>query len=174
MTHAPASRPTTLCEAFQATAAKHPDAVALRTLGDATTITWRQYRDRVRAIAAGLAGLGVGNGDTVALMMSNRPEFHLCDTAVLHTGATPFSVYNTNPPELLAYQFDNADNHVVICEGTFLPQVLAAAQQGGTVEHVVCVDGAANGAIGLDQLEASPQPISTSSGHGGRSGRTTC
>lgn len=156
MTHAPASRPTTLCEAFQATAAKHPDAVALRTLGDATTITWRQYRDRVRAIAAGLAGLGVGNGDTVALMMSNRPEFHLCDTAVLHTGATPFSVYNTNPPELLAYQFDNADNHVVICEGTFLPQVLAAAQQGGTVEHVVCVDGAANGAIGLDQLEASP------------------
>lgn len=107
-------------------------------------------------------------------MMSNRPEFHLCDTAVLHTGATPFSVYNTNPPELLAYQFDNADNHVVICEGTFLPQVLAAAQQGGTVEHVVCVDGAANGAIGLDQLEASPQPVSTSSGHGGRSGRTTC
>lgn len=60
MTPAPASRPTTLCEAFQATAAKHPDAVALRTLGDATTITWRQYRDRVRAIAAGLAGLGVG------------------------------------------------------------------------------------------------------------------
>ena len=149
-------RPATLCEAFQTTAAKHPDAVALRTLGDTVTITWRQYRDRVRVIAVGLAGLGVGPGDTVALMMTNRPEFHLCDTAVLHTGATPFSVYNTNPPELLAYQFDNADNHVVMCERQFLPQVLAATKQGGTVKHVVCVDGPSEGAIGLDELEASP------------------
>jgi long-subunit acyl-CoA synthetase (AMP-forming) len=150
-----AGRPTTLCEAFQATAAKHPDAVALRTVGDTVTITWREYRDRVRAIAAGLAGLGVGPADTVALMMTNRPEFHLCDTAVLHTGATPFSVYNTNPPEVLAYQFDNADNRVAICERQFLPQILAAMQQGGTVEHVVCVDGSPDGTIGLDQLEAS-------------------
>lgn len=159
MNNSIANRPATLCEAFQATAAKHPDAVALRTLGDTVTITWRQYRDRVQAIATGLAGLGIGAGDTVALMMTNRPEFHLCDTAVLHTGATPFSVYNTNPPELLAYQFDNADNRVVICERQFLPQVLAATQQGGTVKYVVCVEGvegSADGVIGLDQLEASP------------------
>lgn len=149
-------RPATLCEAFQATAAKHPDAVALRTVGDTGTITWREYRDRVRAIAAGLAGLDIGPGDTVALMMTNRPEFHLCDTAVLHTGATPFSVYNTNPPEMLAYQFDNAGNNVVICERQFLPQIFAATKQGGTVKHVVCVDGPAEGAIALDQLEASP------------------
>ncbi|MBO0866289.1 MAG: AMP-binding protein, partial [Mycobacterium sp.] len=151
----PTVRAATLCEAFQGTAAKHPDAVALRTLGDTVTITWRQYRDRVRAIAGGLAGLGVRPGDTVALMMSNRPEFHLCDTAVLHTGATPFSVYNTNPPEVLAYQFDNADNGVVICERQFLPQIFAAMEQGGSVKHVICVDGSPDGTIGLDQLEAS-------------------
>ncbi|MCV7064478.1 acyl--CoA ligase, partial [Mycolicibacterium vaccae] len=156
MSNATTSRPATLCEAFQATADKHPDAVALRTLGDTVTITWRQYRDRVRAIATGLAGLGIGAGGTVALMMTNRPEFHLCDTAVLHAGATPFSVYNTNPPELLAYQFDNADNRVVICERRFLPQVLAATRQGGKVEHVVCVDGSADGVITLEQLEKSP------------------
>ncbi|OHV04990.1 AMP-dependent synthetase/ligase [Mycobacterium talmoniae] len=149
-------RPATLCEAFQATAAKFPDLVALRTIGDTTTITWRQYRDRVQAIAAGLAGLGVGRGDTVTLMMTNRPEFHLCDTAVLHTGATPFSVYNTNPPEVLSYQFDNADNRVVICESQFLPQISAAIAQGGRVEHIVCVDDAPDGTIGLGHLEASP------------------
>lgn len=149
MDHSSTVRPTTLCEAFQATAARHPDAVALRTVGDTMSITWREYCNRVRAIAGGLAGLGVGPGDTVALMMTNRPEFHLCDTAVLHTGATPFSVYNTNPPDVLAYQFDNADNRVVICERQFLPQICAAMRQGGVVKHVVCVDG-------LDELEASP------------------
>ncbi len=54
-----AASPGTLWEAFQATAAKHPDVVALRTVGDTVTITWRQYRQRVQAIASGLAKLGV-------------------------------------------------------------------------------------------------------------------
>lgn len=144
--------PATLCEAFQRTAAQHPDRVALRTVGDGVVITWRQYRERVREIALGLAGLGVGPGDTVALMLTNRPEFHLCDTAVLHCGATPFSVYNTNPPELLGYQFDNADNRVVICEQQFLPRVRSAVGLGGKVEHIICVDGAPEGTLDLRSL----------------------
>ena len=92
------TRPRTLCEAFQRTAAQFPDRVALRTADGGVEVTWRQYRDRVQSIATGLAGLGVGPGDTVALMMTNRPEFHLCDTAVLHTGATPFP--STTPTRL--------------------------------------------------------------------------
>ena len=93
--------PPTLCAGFQATAVRHAGDVALRTPGDAQTLTWRQYADRVAAIAAGLAALGVRRGDTVGLMMSNRPEFHLVDTAALHLGAVPFSIYNTNPPQTI-------------------------------------------------------------------------
>ncbi|MEU6579441.1 long-chain fatty acid--CoA ligase [Nocardia sp. NPDC046763] len=146
--------PETLCAAFQQTAAAHPDKVAIRTPGDEVVITWREYAERVRSIATGLAGLGVGRGDTVALMLTNRPEFHLCDTAVLHTGATPFSVYNTNPPEVLGYQFDNADAKVVICESQFLPQVRSGMQLGGKVEHIVCLD-AAPGVLALADVEAA-------------------
>ena len=50
-------------------------------------ITWREYAERVERIAAGLAALGVERGDAVAMMLLNRPEFHLVDTAVLHLGA---------------------------------------------------------------------------------------
>lgn len=148
--------PRTLCEAFQQVAQRNPDAVALRGVDGAATITWRRYADRVRAIASGLVALGVGRGDTVALMLTNRPEFHLCDTAVLHTGATPFSVYNTNPADVLAYQFDNAGNRVVICEKQFLPRVLEAIKKGGKVEHVVCVDGEGEGAVSLATVESTP------------------
>ncbi|WP_327139856.1 AMP-dependent synthetase/ligase [Nocardia sp. NBC_01327] len=155
-----AASPHTLCEAFQSNVTAYPEAIALRTLGGAVAITWREYGQRVRAIAAGLAALGIGRGDTVALMMTNRPEFHLCDTAILHTGATPFSVYNTNPVDLLVYQFGNAGNKAVICERQFAPQVLAAvakaAAQGITVEHVICVDDAPEGTIALADIEASP------------------
>jgi len=150
--------PRTLCEAFQVTAGRHPDAAAVSTVDGTVTITWRDYRNRVRSIAGGLAGLGVGAGDTVALMMTNRPEFHLCDTAVLHVGAIPFSMYNTNPPQVLAHLFDNADNRVVVCEKQFLPVVFEAMAMGGRVEHVVCVDAGGADVTTLEQLEAHPAP----------------
>lgn len=104
-------------------------------------------------------------------MLTNRPEFHLCDTAVLHCGATPFSVYNTNPPELLGYQFDNADNRVVICEQQFLPQVRSAVGLGGKVEHIICVDGAPEAPLTCDRCR--PQQTSTSRAPGGRCGPMT-
>ena len=92
----------TMCEAFQATVAQYPREVALRTPSGTVAITWEAYDGQVRLIAAGLAGLGVGRGDTVALMMTNRLEFHLVDTAAFHLGAVPFSVYNTFAAEQIA------------------------------------------------------------------------
>ncbi|PZS17929.1 MAG: long-chain fatty acid--CoA ligase [Pseudonocardiales bacterium] len=147
--------PRTLCAAFQATAVRYPDEVALRTPDGSVAVSWRQYAQRVRAIAAGLANLGVGHGDTVALMLTNRPEFHLADTGALHAGATPFSIYNTLAPEQIAHLFGNAGNRVVICEEQFVAR-LREACRGSTVEHLVCVDGSPDGTISFAQLEAEP------------------
>jgi long-subunit acyl-CoA synthetase (AMP-forming) len=146
----------TLVESFQSVAQRDLDAIAIRSGDGATVLTWRHYAERVRAIASGLAALGVVSGDTVALMLTNRPEFHLCDTSVLHAGATPFSVYNTNPAEVLAYQFENAENRVVISEKQFIPTVFAAMKQGGRVEHVICIDGEVEGTVSLATLESTP------------------
>ena len=147
--------PRTLCGAFQATVLRHPDEPALRTPDGSITVSWRQYAERVRAIAAGLAALGVRRGDTVALMLTNRPEFHLADTGALHAGATPFSIYNTLAPEQIAHLFANAGNRVVICEEQFVPR-LREAIPGSAVEHIVCVDGSPETTISLAQLEAEP------------------
>lgn len=106
--------PATMCEVFQATTARYSRQVALRTPGGAVSITWEQYARRVRDIAAGLARLGVRRGDTVALMMTNRPEFHLVDTAAFHLGAVPFSVYCTFAPEQIRYVLANAGSRVEI------------------------------------------------------------
>ena len=50
------------------------------------------------AFAGGLHKLGVRRGDTVALMISNRPEFMVADLAATMLGATPFSIYLTSRP----------------------------------------------------------------------------
>ncbi len=131
----------TLVHAFQYTAAQRPDEVALRIPGDAVSLTWREYAARVERTAAGLAALGVERGDTVALMLLNRPEFNLVDTAVLHLGATPFSVYNTSTPEQVAQQFANAGNRVVVTERHFLDVV----RRAGAAEVVLVEE--------LEQLE---------------------
>ena len=153
----------TLCEAFQRTATRFAERVALRTPDDAVSITWAQYAERVQRLAAGLAALGVRRGDTVGIMLVNRPEFNLVDTAALHLGATPFSVYNTSATGQIAHLFANASNRVVFTERQFLPVIREALAAGVAVEHLVLVDGELVGdepdsVISLQALEASGEP----------------
>jgi long-chain acyl-CoA synthetase len=127
---------STLPEAFQATANAHPDRCALRTKGDEFSITWREYAEKVRATAAGLAGLGLERGSTMALMLTNRPEFHWFDAAAVHLGATPFSLYNTYTAEQIQYQVDDAEARIVVTETAFADRVRTLTG----VEHVIVVD----------------------------------
>jgi long-chain acyl-CoA synthetase len=146
------SSPATMCEAFQRAAAIDPDAVALRTPGDTQTLTWRDYAAEVRRVAAALAGIGVRRGDTVSLMMANRIEFYPLEVGAQHVGATSFSVYNTLPAEQLTYLFGNAGTKVVFCEEQYVDRIRAS---GATLDHIVCIDGAPEGTISLDELYAA-------------------
>jgi long-chain acyl-CoA synthetase len=132
---------TTLAEAFRITAADREDEVAIRTRQDAFTITWGALRERVDALAGGLAKLGLSRGETLALMLSNRPEFHLCDLAGMMLGAAPFSIYNTYTAEQIRYLVADADAKVLICEQQYLPQVLEARKELPGLAQVIVVDG---------------------------------
>ena len=138
----PQLRCDTLCEAFQLTWRERPDAIALRTPGDEVAITWQEFGDRVERLAGGLSAAGVGPGDTVAIMLLNRPEFHLVDMAAMHLGATSFSIYNTSSREQVEYVFSNAGNRILITQRDFLPVV------EGLVETTVLVEE-------LHELEAA-------------------
>src|SRR5215208_5003242 len=126
----------TVVEAFQATAKAHPDRCALPTKGDEFSINWREYAEKVEATAAGLAGLGLGRGGTLAIMLTNRPEFHWFDAAALHLGATPFSLYNTYTAEQIQYQVDDAEARIVVTEQAFEQRVRSLSG----VEHVLVVE----------------------------------
>ncbi len=151
-----AAEAPTLAHAFRITAAERADQVAIRTKEDAFSITWGQLRERVDALAGGLAGLGLERGDTLALMLSNRPEFHLCDLAGMMLGATPFSIYNTYTPEQIEYLIKDAGAGILICEQAYLPRVLEARTNLPDLEHVIVVDGEAPaGTLALSAVEGS-------------------
>jgi long-subunit acyl-CoA synthetase (AMP-forming) len=108
----------TLPEAFTRSVERFADCVALRTVGSDRVYTWREYAKLVAAYAGGLAGLGVRRGEVVGLMLANRPEFFLVDTAAQHLAATPCSVYNTSSPEQLAYILEDSANRVMVWVGS--------------------------------------------------------
>src|SRR3954463_5350535 len=146
----------TMCGAFQVTAAERADAVAIRTKGDELTITWGEYAERVKKLAAGLAALGLGRGQTIGLMLNNRPEFHLVDTAAMHLGATPYSVYNTYTAEQIEYLVTDAANTIIVTEGAYLDTVMKVKEACGSVEYVIDVEGGGReGTMSLDELEAA-------------------
>src|SRR5919107_2007862 len=117
-----AAQAATIAEAFRLTADDHPDRVAMRTKDDEVSLTWSELRDRVDALAGGLARLGVRRGDTVALMLANRPEFAIADLAVMTLGATPFSIYQTLSAEQVQYVVSDAGARVALIEEAHLPQ----------------------------------------------------
>jgi long-subunit acyl-CoA synthetase (AMP-forming) len=146
----------TLTEALRRTAANHPDVVAVRTTDDSLSLTWSALLERVDALAGGLAKLGVAGGDTVAIMLGNRPEFHLADLATVTIGATPFSIYTTYPAAEIEYLITDAGAKVAIVEQAFLPAFLEARKNLPALEHVIVVDGEPpQGTLSLSEVEGS-------------------
>jgi long-chain acyl-CoA synthetase len=134
---------TTLPQLFAETVAAHPDRTALRwKVGDAfAEWTWTDYADRVARVAAALRDLGVGHGDRVVLMLRNRPEFHIADTAVLLLGATPVSIYNSSAPEQVEYLVGHSEACVAIVEDiAFLERFLKVRSELPGLRHIVIVD----------------------------------
>lgn len=138
--------PETYPAVFQATAARVPDRVALRTAGNLTQLTWAQYAGAVERVAGALAGLGVGRGDRVALMSRNRPDLAVVDVGVMHLGAATVALYAASPPRTIEDVVRDCAPRALIVE-----QALVGRLDGATHElpHVVS----------LETLDALPHAI---------------
>jgi long-subunit acyl-CoA synthetase (AMP-forming) len=151
-----AAEPATLCDIFQRTVVRLGDGPALRREDGELVHTWQGYGDAVRRTALGLARLGLRRGDTLALLMGNRPEFNVLDTAALHLGAPTVSVYQTLAPATIAHVLTDSQARVIVCEARHLPALEAS---GVAVEQVVVLDTEpAAGQHGLDALLGDDDP----------------
>src|SRR6195952_307104 len=71
-------------------ASQMPDRAAVRYRGKTTT--WARLHDRVERLAAALHAPGVGEGDRLAVVMTNSPEYIQSVLAVNHLGAIAVTV----------------------------------------------------------------------------------
>src|SRR5438270_12791168 len=133
----------TVTEALRRTAAAHPDLTAVRTLDHSVSLSWSELLARVDAVAGGLSKLSLGRCDTAAIMLTNRPEFHIVDLAVAMLGATPFSIYVTYPAKEIEYLISDASSKVAIVEQSFLAVMQEARESLAGLKHVIVIDGEA-------------------------------
>jgi long-subunit acyl-CoA synthetase (AMP-forming) len=107
------------------------------------TFTWTDVRERGLDVAAGLVGLGVQVGDTVAIMATNRIEHYVADIGAVHAAATPMSIYNTLSQEQVAYVAGESTPMVAVLENADHLARWGRALEEGSVQHVVLIDASA-------------------------------
>ena len=95
-----------------------PDRVAIREkdYGIWQSTTWGDYLAHGRAIALGLASLGLRRGDKVAIVGDNRPELYWAVLATQALGGVPVPLYQDSIEKEMEYIIDHAEARFAIVE----------------------------------------------------------
>ena len=88
---------TTLADLAFQVARRYPTRTVLRRIqaGILIDMSGRELLDQVRDLSLGLMDLGLSEGDRVALIAENRPEWCVTDLAVQTAGAITVPIYQT-------------------------------------------------------------------------------
>ncbi len=113
-------------------------------------LTAGQVRSTVRALAAGLIGLGVAPGDRILLLSRTRREWVLLDHAILAAGAVTVPVYDTASASQIATILANSGARVALVETAEQREVVVrAAGSAAALDHTLVIEEGA-----LDRLQA--------------------
>ena len=101
-----------------------PDRVAIVHGG--LRRTYGEFYDRARRLASALDKLGIGVGDTVAVMLPNVPAMLEAHYGVPMTGAVLNSLNTRLDAAILAFTIDHGEAKVLITDREFSPVMKAA------------------------------------------------
>jgi long-chain acyl-CoA synthetase len=141
---------------------KTPDAEAFRypaVDGTWKRLTWRETEERVRAVASGLASLGLKPEDRCAILCSTRIEWLIADYGILCAAGATTTIYPSSTPEECAYILSDSGSVVCFAESDEQVSKLASRRaQLPALRKVVVIDGKATAdgwAMTLAELESA-------------------
>lgn len=83
--------------------------------------TYRELRERIGRLASSLTGLGIGPGDTVAVMDWDSHRYLECFFAIPMMGAVLHTINVRLPVEQILYTINHAQDAVILVNTDFLP-----------------------------------------------------
>ena len=109
-----------------------------KTGGQWVTQSWRSAAEHVCLLAEALRRMGLEDGDRVALIAENRPEWCIADLAIMAAGCITVPTYTTNTGRDHAHILDNSGARAVfVSTEKLLAPVVGAIGQTGLVEHLI-------------------------------------
>lgn len=142
-----AERPGSVHALVAEAAARRPEGEAL-VCGD-TRLSWGQVSQRSSQVGEGLARLGIGAGDRVALLLGNRLEFVLTWFGAAQLGAVIVPLGTRQQSIELAYALNDCAARVLVYEAHLADRVPRPADVPA-LEHRIVVGG--EGQFGFDEL----------------------
>ncbi len=115
--------------------------------------TYAQTEERANRLAHHLAGLGIGEGDHVALLLYNCPEYLEGMLAAYKLRAVPINVNYRYMEDELQYLLDDCDAKAIVFHREFAPKLTAIRAALPDLTHYVVVDDS-TGASGLADVGA--------------------
>ena len=117
------------------------DAIREKDLGIWQSWTWAEAAIEIRELACGLATLGLGRGDKLAIIGDNRPRLYWGMTAAQALGAIPVPLYQDSGADEMAFVLDNADVRIALVEDQEqVDKLLELRDRCPKLEHVIYDD----------------------------------
>ncbi len=91
----------TMCERMEEVAQRHPDRIAL--ISERETFTYGEYNGRANRYARFAMSEGIGKGETVVLLMPNRPEYLAIWMGVARAGGATALLNTSQTGQALAH-----------------------------------------------------------------------
>lgn len=85
--------------------------------------SYRQFRERIGRLASALQGLGIGPGDTVAVLDWDSHRYLECFFAVPMLGGVLHTVNVRLSPEQIIYTINHAEDDLILVHRDFLPLI---------------------------------------------------
>ena len=106
-----------------------------------TGTTYREIREAVHAVAAGLLSLGIERGDRIALIAEGRNDWVVSELGILFVGAVnvPISV-KVNEPAELKFRLAHSGCRMAIVSGTQAAKVQQLRKDLPDLEKIIMLD----------------------------------
>ena len=103
-------------------------------------LTWAQTYQRCRRLASALAGLGIGTGDTIAVMAPNVPAMFEAHYGVPMTGAVLNTLNTRLDAETIAFMLTHGEARVLITDREYSATIANALRQVERTLLVIDID----------------------------------
>lgn len=104
------------------------------------SISYKETKDEVYRLAAGLLSLGVKKDDRIALLSEGRKLWVLSELAILYTGAVniPLSIKLEGPD--LQFRLEHSETSIIIVSGNQSPKIESIREKLPLVKRVIYLD----------------------------------